>query len=62
MQGYIELVNRNTNWRNRGKWIPISLYVMQACYFPTNLKYFQSLWARMHAWTLNCTLKKNILA
>lgn len=36
MQGYIELVNCNPNWRNIGKWIPTALYVMQACYGPTN--------------------------
>lgn len=60
MQGYTELVNCKTNWRNIGKWIPTSLYVMRACYFPTNLNDFQSLGARMHAWTLNWTLKQGV--
>lgn len=26
MQGYIELVNGNPNWRDIGEWIPTALY------------------------------------
>lgn len=58
MQGYIESVNGNANWRRRDTSPSLAL-LMQACYFPTSLNQALSVTmrARMHAWTLNCTLE-----
>lgn len=60
MQGYIELVNGNPNWRDIGEWIPTALYEASMLR-STNAHHVQSLWARAHAWALHCTLD-NMLA
>lgn len=42
MQGYIELVNGNPNWRDIGEWIPTALYEASMLR-STNAHHVQSL-------------------